>query len=436
MIARVLRICHLGKYYPPAPGGVETHVRTLAQAQAALGLNVRVICVHHAWERKVQRLGITLGGSHASEEHDNDVQVSRLSRTFSAAGFDVCPQLPDVLGRLEQSGVDLLHLHTPNPSMLLPLATLCRSIPVVITHHSDVIRQKLLQYAVLPFERLVYGRAARILSDSPPYAAGSATLQRYAGKLESLPLGLDLETFLQPAPAAEAHAARLRQQHGSPLWLCVGRLVYYKGLQHALAALQKVPGKLLIIGTGPLLGTLRQQAEALGVADRVIWHGHASAVELTGAYLAATAFWFPSNARSEGFGLVQVEAMASGCPVINTSIPASGVPWVSPHDVSGLTVAMNSPHELAAAALRLLQEPGLRDRLASAARLRAIREFDARAMGLRSLEIYRRVLADGLPRYSQPPRRAAGEAADLPRQTLATAGILSPADEDLTSSLV
>ena len=398
MIARSLRICHLGKYYPPAPGGVETHVRTLAQAQADLGLNVRVICVHHNWDHQVQRLGITLGGSQSIEERDVDVHVSRLSRTISAAGFDVCPQLPEVLEKLEQSGLDILHLHTPNPSMLLPLATRCRSLPLVITHHSDVVRQKLLQYAVLPFERIVYGRAALILSDSPPYAAGSPTLQRYADKLESLPLGLDLQCLLNPTPAAAALAADLRRRHGAPLWVCVGRLVYYKGLQHALAALRQVPGRLLIIGTGPLQRTLQQQAEALGVSDRVIWHGHASADELSAAYLAATAFWFPSNARSEGFGLVQVEAMASGCPVINTAIPASGVAWVSQHDVTGLTVPMNSPDELAAAARRLLQEPGLRDRLATAARDRAVQEFDARTMGLRSLEVYRRVLADGFTR--------------------------------------
>ena len=84
-------------------------------------------------------------------------------------------------------------------------------------------------------------------------------------------------------------------------------------------------------------------------------------------YLAAHAFWFPSNARSEAFGIVQVEAMAAGCPVINAAIPHSGVAWVSPHDVSGLTVAVDDPVALADAANRLLAEPGLRDRLSAGA---------------------------------------------------------------------
>ena len=67
------------------------------------------------------------------------------------------------------------------------------------------------------------------------------------------------------------------------------------------------------------------------MADRVVFPGDLPHyLDLVPYYLAADAFWFPSNARSEAFGLVQVEAMACGCPVINTAIPHSGVAWVSP----------------------------------------------------------------------------------------------------------
>src|SRR5262249_58399124 len=132
--------------------------------------------------------------------------------------------------------------------------------------------------------------------------------------------------------------------------LAVGRLVYYKGLHNAVKALATVPGRLLVIGEGPAQAELRRLADAEGVADRIIWRGHVGADELVGAYQAATALWFPSNARSEGFGLVQVEAMASGCPVINTAIAGSGVSWVSRHDETGLTVRVNDPAAPAAAA--------------------------------------------------------------------------------------
>jgi glycosyltransferase involved in cell wall biosynthesis len=150
---------------------------------------------------------------------------------------------------------------------------------------------------------------------------------------------------------------------------------------------------LLLIGNGPDLPILQAEADRLGVKDRVVFLGNLPHyLDLVPYYLAAHALWFPSNARSEAFGLVQVEAMASGCPVINARIPHSGVPWVSPHEETGLTVAVDHPVALADAANRLINEPGLRDRLAAAARIRATREFDHRVMAERSLSIYRRVL--------------------------------------------
>jgi rhamnosyl/mannosyltransferase len=122
--------------------------------------------------------------------------------------------------------------------------------------------------------------------------------------------------------------------------------------------------------------------------------------ELVGCFLAATALWFPSNARSEAFGLVQVEAMACGCPVINAAIPASGVPWVSRHEETGLTVPVNDPQALALAAQRLLHEPGLRERLVRNGRERACQEFDHFHMADRSLAAYQQVFGRRNPNGS------------------------------------
>ncbi len=372
---RPLRVCHLGKYYPPAPGGMETHLQTLARAQAALGAKVHVICVNHVGR-----------GTGATEEWDGPVRVTRLSRLVSLSGLDVCPGIPTALRRLRHDPPDLIHLHTPNPTMLLPLAMLPPGPPVVVTHHSDIVRQKWLRHLHNPFERRVYHRAAMLLSDSPPYIEGSEVLQRYHRKVRTLPLGIDLAPYQKPSPRARSIADELRRRHGVPLWLCVGRLVYYKGLTVALEMLRHTPGKLLVIGTGPLERELREIAGTLGVADRVLWHGNAGGDELVGAYQAATALWFPSVARSEGFGLVQVEAMASRCPVLNTAIPSSGVSWVSLHEKTGLTVPVGESPALAAAARRLVEEAGLRERLAEAAGKRAVSEFGHRIMGERSLE--------------------------------------------------
>jgi glycosyltransferase involved in cell wall biosynthesis len=388
-LSKPLRVVHLGKYYPPSPGGIEGHPQTLARAQSALGADVRVLVVNHAAVDGRDATFDRLTRTPDAEETDGPVRVTRVGRWASLAKLDIAPGLPGAMRRLAREQPDVWHLHTPNITMMLAVLANSRIRPLVITHHSDIVRQRVLKYAVRPIESAVYRRAVRVLSDSPDYIAGSPILQRQIAKVDVLALGIDAAPFRDLSPNALAYARELQNRYGSPLWLCVGRLIYYKGHTVALAALREVQGTLLIIGTGPMESELRRKASELGVADRVVFHGPATDDQLAGAYRAATALCFPSTARSEGFGLVQVEAMASGCPVINTAITGSGVPWVCRHEQEGLTVPVNDSAALAAAAGRLLADPGLRERLAEAGRQRARDEFDYRVMAAKSLEIYR-----------------------------------------------
>lgn len=390
--ARPLRVVHLGKYYPPSPGGIEGHTRTLALAQAALGADVRVVVVNHSGRDGRDATFDRFTPTVHIEETDGKVRVIRVGRWANVAKLDVVPGLTATLRRLLRDPPDVWHLHAPNITMMLAILATPRIRPLVITHHSDIVRQRVLKYAVRPLESAVYRRAARVMPTSAAYAKGSELLRSFADKVSPVPLGIDLAPFREPSKNALAHAARFRGLFGSPLWLCVGRLIYYKGLYIAFESLREIPGRLMVIGTGTLEASLKRRAANLGVADRVVWYGYASADELVGAYLAATALWFPSTVRSEAFGLVQVEAMASGCPVVNTAIPGSGVPWVCRHGREGLTVPVNDAPSLTAAANRLLGQSGLRDRLAAAGRERAGAEFDHRVMAERSLAIYREVL--------------------------------------------
>jgi rhamnosyl/mannosyltransferase len=383
-----LRICHLGKFYPPAPGGVETHVQTLARAQARLGARVEVICVNHQDARGNDVTWDALRRTSTVIEDDRGVRVTRIGRRASVSRLDVCPSLPAVLSTLRDEGVDVVHVHAPNPTMFLALAAMPRFPTLVVTHHSDVVRQRILGRFFSPLERRVHKRTALVLSDSEAYVGGSPILKALGSKVRALPLGLDLSPFLQPSAKAMMWEAKLRQDFGQPLWVAVGRLVYYKGLITAIDALKNVPGRLLVIGKGPLEAALRARAKERHVADRIEWLGQVDDDKLVGAYRAATALWFPSNARSEGFGLVQVEAMASGCPVINTAIPHSGVSWVSRHGETGLTIPVGDHDALAAVSRRLLEEPELRERLSRGAVERVRREFDDEVMGRRSLDFY------------------------------------------------
>jgi rhamnosyl/mannosyltransferase len=374
---RELRICHLGKYYPPASGGIETHLQTLARAQAALGHHVQVLCMQH-------------GPGPTVTEQDGPVSVTRFRPWLAAKKLEFSP---DLLGVLRRTRADVLHMQVPNPTMILAVALAQPQIPLIITYQSDVVRQRILGALFRPAERFVYRRVRQVLPTSPPYAEGSSFLKPYRERVRVLPMGLDLEPYVSPAPDDCRAAEQLRLKYPGPIWLACGRLIYYKGLRNAVLALAHVPGTLLIVGDGPERAALEKEALRAGVAGRVVFIGDLPHRRIVPYYHAATAFWFPSNFKSEAFGLVQVEAMASACPVLNTSIADSGVPWVSRHDESGLTVPVDDPQALASAARRILEEPGLRARLAEGGRLRAQRDFDHQVMARRSLEIYREVLA-------------------------------------------
>jgi len=135
-----IRVCHLGKYYPPAPGGIETHVRTLARAQAELGMEVTVLCVNH-------------GGPSTIEEQDGPVAVTRFGRIASVAKLDLCPGVARALAKAE---ADILHMHVPNPTMILALLAGRPAVPVIVTYHSDLIRQKILGAIFRPIERTAW----------------------------------------------------------------------------------------------------------------------------------------------------------------------------------------------------------------------------------------------------------------------------------------
>ena len=146
--------------------------------------------------------------------------------------------------------------------------------------------------------------------------------------------------------------------------------------------------KLTLVGNGPLKEKLSHQADALGIAERVCFKTQVSDAELIDFYKTCDLLVLPSIAKSEAFGLVQIEAMAYGKPVINTNLP-SGVPYVSLHDVTGLTVEINEPEALAEAMQTLIDQPQLRRQYGDNARQRVKDEFRMDIMLEHVLELYR-----------------------------------------------
>ena len=145
----------------------------------------------------------------------------------------------------------------------------------------------------------------------------------------------------------------------------------------------------------PLESALRRRIGTLGLGDRVALLGRCTDDEVRGLYQSCDVFVLPSTARTEAFGLVQVEAMMNGLPVISTNLP-TGVPWVNEHVVTGLVVPPGDATALAAALRRLLEDPPLRAKLGDAARARALERFTRPRMVDRFVHVVESVVgADG-----------------------------------------
>lgn len=351
-----LRVVHAAKYFPPVPGGMETVIGDLCHGTAH-EWDVRVVAAHDQPETVQQRVG--------------EVMVTRTARRGVAASVPLCPSYPLHLWR---SQADCVVLHEPNPIAGASLFLRTAAPRLIIWHHSDLLRPAWapLTYGAV-VQRALYRRADCVIVSSPNLAAASP-LVRQARHVAVVPFGIELDRFQRVDDATARRAAELRAGLRGPVVLFVGRFVYYKGLDVLIEAMRHAEGSLLLAGDGPLEPELRQRVTALGLGDRVRFLGRVADADLPACYRAADVFVLPSVAHTETFGVVQVEAMASGLPVISTRLN-TGVPWVNQDGVSGLTVAPGDAGALAEAIRRLSVDRGERDRLARGAAARAQSQF-------------------------------------------------------------
>jgi rhamnosyl/mannosyltransferase len=289
----------------------------------------------------------------------------------------------------------VVHAHFPNPLADLACVLTPAHIPVVLSWHSDIVRQKALMWAYNPLQQALLRRATKIVVATPFHFEYSAWLGPYRDKIEVIPFGLDLDRFLAIDPASAAVQALRARAGGRAILLNVGRLVGYKGQKHAVAALASLPdAELWLVGKGPLEAALRHQAATLGVSDRLRFFGDVADSELPVFYQACDVFVFPSETPNEAFGLVQVEAMACGKPVVACNL-RSGVPYVCREGETGLIVPPGDSVRLAAAIRRLLSDKELARTLGEQARLRARQEFAESVMVDRYLKLFGQLLGRG-----------------------------------------
>jgi rhamnosyl/mannosyltransferase len=326
------------------------------------------------------RVVVASDGNGSVATRDCGVRVRHMRSFGMLDSMPICPEALSVLRTLD---VDVINLHHPNPLADISFLASNARARLVVTYHSDIVRQRTLGMLHGPLLRRTLRRADAIVATSPQYAASSPVLRDFRDKIHIIPLGLT-----PPPPAG--WRAPFDGSPAGPQYLFVGRLVAYKGIPILLEALRRVPGCLWIAGSGPLQGELRALAVRLGLRRRVELLGDVSEEEKLRRLSQCDAVVLPSTTRAEAFGIVLLEAMAMARPVVVSDLP-TGVQMLVEEGANGYLFTPGSAAALADALRRLAAGPARAREMGEEGRRRLLDRWTTEHMVQRYVRLYERL---------------------------------------------
>ncbi|MBC7261710.1 MAG: glycosyltransferase family 4 protein [Chloroflexi bacterium] len=380
-----MRIAHVTATFPPHYAGTGMVCYHNALGLARLGHEVTVFTADYPPCRPV---------------YPKEMEVQRLKPWFRVGN---APLLP---GLLQIAGFDLIHLHYPFyfGAELVFYKSLRSGSPYVLTYHQDVLFPGPLRFPEKLHYHLVgkriLERASKVLATSWDYARSSRLrelLQRKPAAVDELPNGVDTERF-HPAVDARALRAHYGLAADERVVLFVGaldRAHFFKGVAVLLQALAHVRDRhvrLLIVGDGNLRPAYERHASLLGLDKRVIFCGRVSDAELPAHYALCDLLVLPSTTMGEAFGLVLLEAMACGKPVIASNLP--GVRSVVHDGKDGLLAQPGDVHDLADKMRMMLDDPRRRHEMGELGRAKVEEKYAWHKIIPRLAQVYEEVLQE------------------------------------------
>ncbi|WP_315831400.1 glycosyltransferase [Bradyrhizobium prioriisuperbiae] len=369
----MIRVLHAYKIYlPDVHGGIPHVIATLAKLPRA-GFDGLVLVAR----------AFGLGRTYRVDE----VLVKAVTSLGTAFSTPMAPSYPFVFARQARL-VDVVVCHAPFP--LADMGVLLgfpRRAALIVHWHAEIIGRSLLVWLMTPLVRRTLARADKIIVSDAAIVANSKFLQPHALKCVVVPYGCDVDYWGALSESEQAVVDGMKARYPR-LVVAVGRLVGYKGYEVFLRATQDVDVQAVIVGDGPLKAELESLAARLGISGRVMILGGLPRDEVKQYIHAASVLAFPSVTDAEAFGLVQLEAMSAGRPIVNTAL-GTAVPHVARDGQEGLTVPPNDPSAFAQALGRLLDEPELARKLGDAGRVRAQTEYAQSLFLERMQTIYR-----------------------------------------------
>ena len=330
-----MKVLQLGKFYPIF-GGVEKVMYDLT-----LGLGCDMLCASADKRREFNTISLDGGGC-----------LFVAPTLFKASGTMIAPKMVSWLKKHARE-YDLIDIHHPDPMAGLALRLSRFKGKVILHWHSDIIGKGVFRFLYKPIQNWLVRRADKIVGTTPVYISESPDLKDVQEKTTFVPIGI--ETL---RPEMES-LAKIRQEfEGKKLVFSLGRLIPYKGYEHLVRAASYLPDnyKVVIGGSGPLRDSLQEEIDNLGLSRKVTLVGYMEDNDPPAWFAAADVFVLPSVTKNEAFGIVQIESMSVGTPVVSTKIPGSGVSWVNADGVSGLNVEAGNPKAIADAVIAVTKD--------------------------------------------------------------------------------
>ncbi|MFT4116446.1 glycosyltransferase [Bradyrhizobium sp.] len=381
-------VLHIFKiYYPDLFGGTLTVIRDICASLKESFTSAILVC-SQSTERR---------------ETIDEVEVERVHSFGNLLSLPAAPTYPWRLWR-RIAEHDLLALHAPFPLADLVFAFgLGRKRPLVVHWHADIVTHAGLRWFVEPLMRRTLRQARAIIVSDRVLVDNTPLLREFEDKCHVVPFGIDTTTY--DWPKIEPHHVNDRGR----LVLACGRLVPYKGFDVLIRAAVNRQFEVWIIGEGTERPRLEQLIRELGVGDRVNLLGSVNDCERIKLMCISDVFVMPSVTNAETFGLVQLEAMAAGRPVVNTALDTA-VPRVARHGMEAITVQPGDAEQLGEAIDTLIRDPERRRRMGLSARTRAVTRYSAAAFRQGMETVYRDAVAatsSQSPTIAEPPQEPA-----------------------------
>ena len=386
-----MRILQLGKFYP-IRGGVEKVMWDITKGLADRDVPCDMLCAvlpdrRVDWKDAPMQRSID-GMLAFVMNKDNIVYCARaLTKKYATM---ISPAMVRTLKKI-CNRYDIIHVHHPDPMACLALKMSGFKGKVVLHWHSDILSQKGLYRYYKPLQNWLIDRADMIVGTTPVYLDASECLKAVPPEKKMvIPIGVD------PLPKDNNAFQTIRKKYtGKYIVFSLGRIVPYKGFDYLVEAAALLPDNYVVIigGSGPGFAQLQEKIYTMGLHRKVEMLGYLADATVNDIFHSCHVFVLPSVMKTEAFGIVQIEAMSCGKPVVATKIPGSGVSWVNEDGVSGINVPCRDPAALALAIRDVCENKTSYPTYCTGARERYEKNFTTANMISKTLQVYEKVLS-------------------------------------------